>query len=160
MEALRDRRLVRSAMRLMVSTMELISPVRLPSSRMTVEDCTIESRTRPKPIIDFCTFLPPSSASRETRRVISSACLTREATDCTVRSIWTALTLAPEAASLIFSALCATPWTERAVSSMAAETCCTEAVRVSVIADTSSMEAAISVMEETISSLEVASDSL
>ena len=33
----------------MVSTMLPISLVRLPISRMTVDDCTIESRSRPMP---------------------------------------------------------------------------------------------------------------
>jgi hypothetical protein len=49
MEALSDSRFVRSAMRLIVSTIELISLVRLPISRMTVEDCAMVSRSRPMP---------------------------------------------------------------------------------------------------------------
>ena len=48
-EALSDSRFVRSAIRLIVSTMLPISFVRLPISRMTVADCTIESRSRPMP---------------------------------------------------------------------------------------------------------------
>ena len=71
-EALSDSRLVRSAIRLMVSTMPPISLARLPMSRMTPPDRVIDSRTRPKPTIDFWIRAPPSSASRATRRVVSS----------------------------------------------------------------------------------------
>ena len=51
-DALSDRRLVRSAIRLMVFTMPPISSARLPISRITDADCAIESRRRPMPWID------------------------------------------------------------------------------------------------------------
>ena len=54
-EAFSESRLVRSAIRLMVSTIELMSPVRLPISRITPDDWAIESRSRAMPAIDRCT---------------------------------------------------------------------------------------------------------
>jgi hypothetical protein len=48
-DALSDSRLVRSAIRLIVSTIELISFVRRPISFITVDDCDIVSRSRPIP---------------------------------------------------------------------------------------------------------------
>ena len=48
-DAFSESRLVRSAIRLMVSTMDVMSPVRLPISRITVADCIIESRMREMP---------------------------------------------------------------------------------------------------------------
>ena len=48
-DAFSDSRLVRSAIRLIVSTMVPMSFVRLPISFMTVADCAIESRSRPMP---------------------------------------------------------------------------------------------------------------
>ena len=48
-EAFSDSRFVRSAIRLMVSTIELMSLVRLPISRITVADCAIASRSREMP---------------------------------------------------------------------------------------------------------------
>jgi hypothetical protein len=48
-EAFSDNRFVRSAIRLMVSTIELISLARLPISRITDDDCAIVSRRRPMP---------------------------------------------------------------------------------------------------------------
>jgi hypothetical protein len=52
MDAFSDRRFVRSAIRLIVSTMLLMSLARLPISRMTVPDCAIDSRTRLNPCMD------------------------------------------------------------------------------------------------------------
>src|SRR6185295_10940021 len=48
-EAFSDSRLVRSAMRLIVSTMVPISAVRFPMSRITLVDPATDSRTRPNP---------------------------------------------------------------------------------------------------------------
>ena len=62
-DALSDSRLVRSAMTLMVSTIELISLVRFPISFITDDDCAIVSRRRPIPWIERWTDAPPSSAS-------------------------------------------------------------------------------------------------
>jgi len=52
-EALRERRLVRSAMTLMVSTMPEISEVRLFKSRMALLVWPIALATRPIPSMDF-----------------------------------------------------------------------------------------------------------
>ena len=51
-EAFSDSRLVRSAIRLMVSTMPPISFVRFPICFITVDDCSIDSRSRPMPWIE------------------------------------------------------------------------------------------------------------
>ena len=48
-DAFNDSRFVRSAIRLIVSTMLLMSLARLPMSRMTLVDPATDSRTRPKP---------------------------------------------------------------------------------------------------------------
>ena len=49
MDAFSESMFVRSAMTLMVLTMPPISFERLPISRMTAADCSIEARTRPMP---------------------------------------------------------------------------------------------------------------
>jgi hypothetical protein len=49
MDAFNDSRLVRSAIRLIVSTMLPMSLARLPMSRITADDWTTESRARLKP---------------------------------------------------------------------------------------------------------------
>ena len=48
-DAFNDNRFVRSAIRSIVSTMLLISLARFPISRMTVDDCDIDSLTLAKP---------------------------------------------------------------------------------------------------------------
>ena len=120
-EALSESRLVRSAMRLMVSTMVVMSPVRLPISRITPADCAIESRIRVIPWIERWTLAPPSSASRATLRVTSSACRASVETDWIDRSISVAVVAASRATSAIRPPLCATLCTERDICSIEAE---------------------------------------
>jgi hypothetical protein len=72
-DAFNESRFVRSAIRLMVSTIVLISPARRPTSFTTVADSTIDVRTRPSPSSERRTAVPPSSASREACREISDA---------------------------------------------------------------------------------------
>ncbi len=88
--------------------MLLISLVRRPISRITVADCVIESRSRPMPWIERCTVAPPSSASRATRRVTSSACRASDATDAVERSICAALVADDAARSVMLRPLAAT----------------------------------------------------
>jgi hypothetical protein len=155
-EAFSDSRLVRSAIRLMVSTMVLISLVRFPISRITVADWTMESRSRPMPCIDFCTAAPPSSASRPTRRDSSSPCRASTATDSVERSIASALVDAPVTTSVMRRPFSATDCIDRDISSIDAEFWLTAVPRLSVIAPTSSMDAAISLIDDDVSSADTA----
>ena len=158
-EAFSDSRLVRSAMRLMVSTMVVMSLVRLPISRITVADWAIESRIRTMPWIERCTVAPPSSASRAARRVISSACRASEPTDSIERSISVALVEAASPTSAIRRPLVAMACTDRDISSIDDEFSSTEVASRSVIAPTSSIDAAISLMDDEVSSAAAASSS-
>ncbi len=158
-DAFSESRLVRSAMRLMVSTIELMSPVRLPISRITPDDWTIDSRSRVIPAIDRCTTAAPSSASRVARTVTSSARRASVATLWLVRSSSVALTEASLTTSAIRRPDCATACTDRDICSIAVEFCSTVAARPSVIAPTSSIEAASSLIDEDVCSLVAARSS-
>ena len=143
---------MRSAIRSMVSTILLISPARLPISRLTLEDREMDSRICARLRMDFCTAAPLSSASRANRLVVSVADFVKDATERAERSICEALEAAIVASSVIFKALAETPSTERASSSVEEKTCSTVEARLSVIALTCSMDTAVSLIQADVSS--------
>ncbi len=151
-EAFSDSRLVRSAIMLMVATIEVMSVVRLPISFITDEDCDIASRKRPMPWIERSTAAPPSCASADTRRASVSVRLDRLATASIDLSICVADDAATLAASAICLPFCDTLWIERAISSIDDEFCSTMVARFSLIAPTSSIDAAISLIDDAVSS--------
>jgi hypothetical protein len=71
MLALSESRLVRSAIRLIVTTMSPISSARLPISFITSAESAIVARIFPRPVIDFPTVAAPSRAASLTARLTS-----------------------------------------------------------------------------------------
>jgi hypothetical protein len=104
-------------MRLIVSTIVLICVARLPTSFTVAADCAMEPRTRLRPSIDWLTASPPSSAARVTRCAIAFASAISVETPRIDRSSCVALVAALSTDFEMTSAFCATPSTERAVSS-------------------------------------------
>ena len=127
MLAFKERRFVRSAIRLIVMTMSPISSARLPISLMTPPDSAIDCRIFAKPPMDLATVAPPSRAAVLTRsatvlvfspifamsRAVASSCVADVALLAARVAIFSALRVADSAAR-------ATCSTELTVASTAA----------------------------------------